>query len=86
MKVLTVFSAIMLPINLIASIYGMNFRHMPELDWRYGFHFAISLMAVIAMVMLTWFWRRGWLGSRRRNFLRRELHLRRKLRRRRSTA
>jgi len=86
MKVLTVFSAIMLPINLIASIYGMNFRHMPELDWRYGFHFAISLMAIIALVMLTWFWRRGWLGSRRRNFLRRELHLRRKLRRRRSTA
>lgn len=83
MKVLTVFSAILLPINLVASIYGMNFAHMPELQWRYGFWFAISLMFVIATGMLAWFWRRGWLGSRRRNFLRRELHLRRRLRRRR---
>lgn len=82
MKVLTVFSAIMLPINLIASIYGMNFEHMPEFHWRHGFLFAISLMVTIAVVMLTWFWRRGWLGSRKRNFLSRELNLRRKLRRR----
>ena len=86
MKVLTVFSAILLPINLIASIYGMNFAHMPELQWRYGFHFAISLMAAIAVTMLFWFWRRGWLGSRRRDFLRRQLHVRRRLRRRTSTA
>ncbi|HEU4521640.1 MAG TPA: CorA family divalent cation transporter, partial [Thermoanaerobaculia bacterium] len=86
MKVLTVFSAIMLPINLVASIYGMNFAYMPELEWRYGFHMAITLMFLIAAGMLTWFWRRGWLGSRRRDFLRRELHLRRRLRRRRSAA
>ena len=82
MKVLTVFSAILLPINLIASIYGMNFEHMPELQWRYGFYFALGLMALIAVVMLTWFGRRGWLGSRRREFFRKELHLRRRLRRR----
>ena len=86
MKVLTVFSAIMLPINLVASIYGMNFEHMPELQWRYGFHFAISLMLTIAVGMLAWFWRRGWLGSRRRAFLRRELQIRRRLKQRRSPA
>jgi magnesium transporter len=83
MKVLTVFSAIMLPINLVASIYGMNFEFMPELHWRWGFHFAISLMTLIAVVMLTWFWHKGWLWPKRGEVIRRELHQQRHLRRRR---
>ena len=83
MKVLTIFSATMLPINLIASIYGMNFVHMPELHWRYGFYFALSLMAVVAIVMLAWFWENGWLLPRRGQNFRRELHRRRRLRRKR---
>ena len=63
MKVLTVFSAIMLPLTLIAGIYGMNFTHEPELHWRYGYWYALGLMAVTAAFMLIWFRRRGWIGS-----------------------
>ena len=85
MKVLTVFSAIMLPINLIASIYGMNFVFMPELHWKHGFHYAISLMAVVAIAMLAWFWNKGWLWPRRGEVLRQQMHRRRHLRRRRRT-
>lgn len=60
MRVLTVFSAIMLPLTLIAGIYGMNFEHMPELHWRYGYAFALGLMAVTAAGLLLWFSHRGW--------------------------
>lgn len=83
MKVLTIFSAIMLPINLIASIYGMNFEFMPELHWRFGFYFALSLMSGVAILMLGWFWKEGWLWQRRSAFIRRERDLRRRLRRKR---
>ena len=64
MKVLTIFSAIMLPLTLIAGIYGMNFANMPELHWRYGYWYALGLMAVTAIFMLIWFRRRGWMGRR----------------------
>jgi magnesium transporter len=65
MKVLTVFSAVMLPLNLVAAIYGMNFEHMPELPWRYGYPFALALMATIGIGMLLLFVRRGWIWSRK---------------------
>jgi magnesium transporter len=61
MKVLTIFSAIMLPLSLIAGIYGMNFEHMPELKWVRGYPFALGLMAIVAAVMLGWFAFRGWI-------------------------
>ena len=61
MKVLTIFSAIMLPLTLIAGIYGMNFEHMPELKWLHGYPFALSLMAIVGVVMLGWFWWKGWI-------------------------
>lgn len=63
MKVLTVFSAIMLPLTLIAGVYGMNFAHQPEFEWRYGYWWALGLMAATASTMLFWFWRRGWIGK-----------------------
>ncbi|MCU1230440.1 MAG: magnesium and cobalt transport protein CorA [Acidobacteria bacterium] len=69
MKVLTVFSAIMLPLTLIAGIYGMNFEHMPELHWLHGYPFALGLMAATTGVMIVWFWRKGWIrgpGPRQR--------------------
>ena len=62
MKVLTIFSAIMLPLSLIAGIYGMNFEHMPELHWIHGYPFALGLMAVVGAGLYTWFKRRGWIG------------------------
>jgi len=63
MKVLTIFSAIMLPLTLIAGIYGMNFGNEPELHWRYGYYYALGLMAVTAAVMMLWFRRKGWVGK-----------------------
>ncbi len=63
MKVLTVFSAIMLPLTLIAGVYGMNFALLPELHWRFGYWYALGLMATTASFMLFWFWRRGWIGQ-----------------------
>ena len=50
-----------LPPTLIASIYGMNFVHMPELKWTYGYPLAGVLMLASALVPLWYFKRRGWL-------------------------
>jgi magnesium transporter len=82
MKVLTIFSSILLPVNFIAGIYGMNFVHMPELHWKFGYVFAIGLMLAIAVGMLSWFYREGWLWPRRKEILKRERHIRRQLRKR----
>ena len=54
----------MLPLTVIGGIYGMNFEHMPELQWRYGYPFALGLMAATTTVLLFWFRRRGWIGHR----------------------
>ena len=86
MKVLTIFSSIMLPINFIASIYGMNFEHMPELHWKYGYLWAVLLMTAVAVGMLSWFGKEGWLWPRRKDVIRRERHARRKLQRQRRRA
>jgi magnesium transporter len=70
MKVLTIFSAIMLPLTLIAGIYGMNFDYIPQLHSPYGLASALGLMIVTAVVMVIWFWRKGWItmpGTRRRS-------------------
>jgi magnesium transporter len=64
MKVLTIFSAVMLPLTFIAGVYGMNFENMPELHSRYGYYAVWALMAAVAVVMLLFFKRRGWIGSK----------------------
>ncbi|GBR44140.1 magnesium transporter CorA family protein [Neokomagataea thailandica] len=61
MKILTVASSIGIMPTLIAGIYGMNFRIMPELNWSFGYPFAILLMLSSIALPLFWFWRRGWL-------------------------
>lgn len=61
MKVLTIISAVLLPISVIAGIYGMNFDHMPELHSPWAYPAALGAMATVASVMLLWFKRRGWL-------------------------
>jgi magnesium transporter len=63
MKVLTIFSAIMLPLTFIAGVYGMNFENMPELHSRYGYYAVWIIMVVVAIGMLVFFRRRGWIGS-----------------------
>nr|WP_315596355.1 magnesium/cobalt transporter CorA [uncultured Cupriavidus sp.] len=61
-KLFSVVSVALMPPTLIASIYGMNFKFMPELDWAAGYPWAIALMAVSAAVPLVYFRRKGWLG------------------------
>lgn len=62
MKVLTIFSAIMLPLTFIAGVYGMNFEHMPELTTRFGYFVVLGIMIFVALFMLLLFWWRGWIG------------------------
>jgi len=70
MKVLTIISTIFIPLSFIAGVYGMNFDrsagrlNMPELGWSGGYLYALSLMAIVALVMLAYFWRKGWLSRR----------------------
>ncbi len=64
MRVLTVFSVIFLPLNLIAGIYGMNFDFMPELKHPYGYPLALGLMILVAGSVAFWIVRRGWLKER----------------------
>ncbi|HEX3142830.1 MAG TPA: magnesium/cobalt transporter CorA [Pyrinomonadaceae bacterium] len=66
MKVLTVFSAVMLPLTFIAGVYGMNFDYIPELHKEYGYFVVWGVMLTVAVVMLTIFWRAGWIGSSRK--------------------
>ena len=61
MKTLALVSTIMLPLTFIAGVYGMNFDHMPELHWRYGYAFALGLMAVVGSGMALWFRHKKWL-------------------------
>ncbi|MDB4934230.1 MAG: Magnesium and cobalt transport protein CorA [Labilithrix sp.] len=61
MKRLTIISTIMLPLSLIAGIYGMNFEHMPELKWLYGYPYALGLMLVVASGIIVYFVRKRWL-------------------------
>lgn len=61
MRVLTVFSCFFLPMNFIASIYGMNFSHLPETQWEYGYYYALSLMFGVSLGIFIWFRRKGWL-------------------------
>ncbi len=60
-RILTLFSVFFMPLTFIVGLYGMNFHHMPELDWRYGYPAIIALMGVVTLVIFLWFKKRGWL-------------------------
>ncbi|WP_106768865.1 magnesium/cobalt transporter CorA [Paenibacillus faecalis] len=60
MKTLTVITTIFMPLTLITGIYGMNFEHMPELKWRFGYGAVLLLMFLLGGGMVSWFSRRGW--------------------------
>lgn len=65
MQTLTIVSTIFIPLSFIAGVYGMNFEHMPELGWRWGYAGALALMATVGGGLVLWFRRRGWIGTRR---------------------
>ncbi len=69
MKVLTVVSSIFIPLTFVAGVYGMNFNpekspyNMPELNWYWGYPICLAVMGAIALGLLFFFWRRGWLQN-----------------------
>lgn len=59
-KVLTIITTICMPMSLVAAIYGMNFKHMPELEWKYGYPLALGAMLLIGTALIYQFKRRSW--------------------------
>jgi len=60
-KVLTIVSVVGIPPTLIASMYGMNFKGMPEYDWAWGYPYGLAMIALSAVLPLAWFKWRGWI-------------------------
>jgi magnesium transporter len=61
MKVLTIITTIFMPLTFIVGIYGMNFEHMPELKWEWGYPLVLGVLVVIAIIMLGFFKRKKWM-------------------------
>ena len=61
MKVLTIIATIFMPLTFITSLYGMNFKNMPELQWEYGYFMVLGAVVVIALSMLEYFRRKRWI-------------------------
>jgi magnesium transporter len=61
MKILTIIATIFIPLTFIAGVYGMNFKFMPELEWRWGYYFVWGVMIAVGVIMLAFFRRRKWL-------------------------
>ena len=59
-KVLTIVSVVGVPPTLVASIYGMNFKAMPELDWSWGYYYGLAMIVISAVLPILWFKWRGW--------------------------
>ena len=64
MKVLTMMSTIFIPLTFLSGLYGMNFMWMPERDWKWSYPILLAFMALIAVVLLLYFKRKGWFGKR----------------------
>jgi len=61
MKVLTTITTIFMPLTVITGIYGMNFKHMPELEWRFGYFVVLGIMVAVVVSLLSYFKRKRWL-------------------------
>jgi magnesium transporter len=60
-KIFSIAAVVLLPPTLVATIYGMNFKRMPELEWMLGYPWALSLIVLSAILPFWWFKRKGWL-------------------------
>jgi len=60
-KLFSVMAVMLMPPTLVASVYGMNFKHMPELDWQMGYPWALGLMVLSGLIPFVYFKRKGWL-------------------------
>ena len=60
-KVLTIASVVGIPPVLVVGIYGMNFKYMPELNWLYGYPFALALVVIVTLIPLIWFKWKDWM-------------------------
>jgi magnesium transporter len=63
MKVLTIMASIFIPLTFLAGLYGMNFDYLPELHYRWAYPILLGVMVLVALGMLLFFHRRGWLGG-----------------------
>ena len=61
MRILTIFSVFFMPLTFIVGVYGMNFAHMPELQWKYGYPGIMVLMIAVIVVIYVWFKRKKWM-------------------------
>jgi magnesium transporter len=61
MKVLTIIATIFMPLTFIAGIYGMNFKYMPELEWRWGYPAVWLIVMIIGVSMLLYFKKKKWM-------------------------
>jgi magnesium transporter len=61
MKILTIASVAGIPPVLVAGIYGMNFKNMPELNWVWGYPYALALIVVTTLIPLIWFKWKDWI-------------------------
>ena len=61
MKVLTIIATIFMPLTFIAGVYGMNFKYMPELEWRFGYPFVMGIMIGLGLAMLWYFRKKKWM-------------------------
>ena len=66
MKVLTLVASIFIPLTFMAGIYGMNFEYMPELRSQFGYFSVLVAMVVLAVSLVWYFRRQGWIGRARR--------------------
>ena len=60
-KIFSVLAVALMPPTLVGTVYGMNFKHIPELDWVWGYPFALTLLVVSAVLPWLYFKRKGWL-------------------------
>jgi magnesium transporter len=61
MKVLTIASVVGIPPVLVVGVYGMNFKNMPELDWTWGYPYALALVVITSLLPLIWFKWKDWI-------------------------